>query len=115
MYIHNHYNHIYIIDIYNLYIYIYIYICIIYIDYIYNRLNPIGCNKQTMPLIVLFYPLVAIVLEAAIMRHFMKFCKIVFLYPEQTVLGQLLLLQTPPYVVQLSAVYSGIFALAIND
>ena len=46
-------------------------------------LNAIGCDKQTMLLIVLFYPLATIILEAAIMKHFMKFCKIVFSYPEQ--------------------------------
>ena len=57
-----------------------------------TRLNPSGRNKRTMSLIASFYPLVTIILEAAIMRRFMKFCKIVFSYPEQTILGQLLLL-----------------------
>ena len=80
-----------------------------------TRLNPIGCNKRTVSLIVSFYPLVTIILEAAIMRRFIKFCKILFSYPEQTVPGQLLLLQTLPYVVQLSAVYSCIFALPTNE
>ena len=55
-------------------------------------LNPIGSNKRTTSLIVSFYPLVTIILEAAIVRHFMNFCKIALSYQEQTVLDQLLLL-----------------------
>ena len=57
-------------------------------------LNPIGSNKRTMSLIASFYPLVTIILEAAIVRHFMNFCKIALSYQKQTVLDQLLLLET---------------------
>lgn len=39
-------------------------------------LNLNGCNKRTISLIVPFCPLVTIISEAAIMRLFMKFCKL---------------------------------------
>ena len=55
--------------------------------YDYSCLKSIEYNKRPMSLIVIFYPLVTIILGAAIIGRFIKFCKIVFSYPEQTLLG----------------------------